>query len=501
MLAVLTFSLTLALLQQLMGTTLLFSAGTALFTFLAALAFNVTGGFTRPSGGFIFAYSCIGILFGIVFKVVVSEPGQSNLLQPERTIEVYVASMAGLLIATYLARSVRLKKTYLPQFTSLEEMYRGCVGLLIIGLAILASEYLRTSPVKSGSALSVLYRLDVFLPMSIFLGVTYEVQRSEGRRSVNWAVILAIGFSFANGLLGYSKEGMLSPFVCWLIPAAAQRYRVSALQIAGFVLGFSFTSYYLVPYSQYGRDFKGAGATLAENLRTNYVLLSNLPLVRKVYLERQEEIYTGDDLVRYYNKPQGLADRVQMVTPDDAVINLTEQGSVFGLFPTLFSFENLIPHFIWPSKPSIGFGNIYAHELGMLGDEEDDTTGISFSPSGDAFHQAKWVGVLVVLPLLALMLFFMVDSLCGDTRASPFPLLLLLIFLHAAPEGGILQFAPLAFTLTPQIYLAAFLAARVMPIIASVLLGPAKEPISWVPSMAVNPSSVRLQLPAKDLAE
>ena len=478
-LPVLTFCLLLALAQQLLGTTLLFSAATVLFILLAALAFNICGGFTRPSGGFVFAYSCVGILFGIVYKVVVGEPAQSNLLQPERTIEIYVASMAGMAVAAYLARKMRLKRRFLAQFTSLEEMYRGCVGLLMIGLAIMASEYLRTSPAAPGSALSALYRLDVFLPMAIFLGVTYEVRRSGGRRSVNGAVLLAIGFSFANGLIGYSKEGMLAPFACWLIPAAAQRYRVSILQIAGLLLGFAFTAYYLVPYSQYGRDFRGSGATLSQNLRNNYILLTNLPLVRKIYIQQQAEIYSGDDLVRYYDKPQGLMDRVQMVTPDDAVINLTEQGSVFGIFPTLFSFENLIPHFIWPSKPSIGFGNVYAHELGIIGDDEDNSTGISFSPAGDAFHQARWVGVLIMLPLLALMLFFIADSVCGDTRDSPFTLLLLLLFLHSAPEGGLLQFAPLASATTIQIYIASFLGARVMPVIASIFLGPAKEPRGW----------------------
>ena len=490
-LGVLTFCLVLALLQQLLGTTLLFSGCTALFILFAALAFNVTGGFTRPSGGFIFAFSCIGVLFGVVYKVIVGEPAQSNLLQPERTIEVYAASMGAMLGATYLARRLRLKKSYLPQFSSLEEMYRGCVGLLIIGTAILANEYLG-SPPAPGSALSVLYQLNVFLPLSIFLGVTYELRRSGGRRSVNGAVLAAIGLSFANGLVGYSKEGMLSPFVCWLIPAAAQRYRISILQIASFIVAFSFTAYYLVPYSQYGRNFKGSGATLAENLRNNYILLTNLPLVRQIYVREQAEVYAGDDLVRYYNKPQGLADRVEMVTPDDAAINLTEEGTVFGLYPTIFSFENLIPHFIWPGKPIVSFGNIYAHELGMIGDEEDSTTGVSFSPAGDAYHEAKWVGVLVVLPLLCLMLFWTVDSLCGDTRESPFPLLVILVYLHAAPEGGLLQFAPLAFDNMLQIFLAAFLATRAMPVLASIVLGPAKEPVSWNPSMAIAASPVAL---------
>ncbi len=489
----LTFCLVLVLLQQLLGTTLLFSACTALFALIAALAFNVAGGFTRPSGGFIFAYSCIGVLFGIIYKVVVGEPAQSNLLQPERTIEIHTAAMAAILGATYLARRLRLKKSYLPRFTSLEEMYRGSTGLFLVGLAILVYQY-TGSYAPPGSALSVLYQLNVFLPLSIFLGVTYELRRSQGRRSVNGVTLAAIVLSFASGVVGYSKEGMLSPFVCWLIPAAAQRYRVSILQIAGLLAVFSFTAYYLVPYSQYGRNFKGQGATLSENFRNNYILLMNLPLVRQIYLREQAELYAGEDLVGYYNKPQGLADRVQMITPDDAVINLTEEGSVFGIYPTLFSFENLIPHFIWPGKPSIGFGNVYAHELGIIGDDEDNTTGISFSPAGDAYHQAKWVGVLVLLPLLCLMLFWIVDSLCGDTRESPFPLLVIMVYLHAAPEGGILQFAPLAFNNMLQIFLAAFIATRVMPVLASIVLGPAKEPVGWNPARATVASPVGLSV-------
>ncbi len=55
-----------------------------------------------------------------------------------------------------------------------------------------------------------------------------------------------------------------------------------------------------------------------------------------------------------------------------------------------------MPHFLLHNKPNIGFGNIYSHELGGMIAEDDSTTGISFSPSGEGFHIARWTGVLIV---------------------------------------------------------------------------------------------------------
>ena len=88
--------------------------------------------------------------------------------------------------------------------------------------------------------------------------------------------------------------------------------------------------------------------------------------------------------------------------------------------PVKATFLNAIPHVIWPNKPDLNLGNNYMHEInGQPLDEGDTTTGISFSPTGEGYHWAKWVGIFVVAPLLWLLLFMVYDSLVGDVRASP----------------------------------------------------------------------------------
>ncbi len=476
----------LCMVQQLQGTTPLFSVCTGGFIILSVLAFNVAGGLTRPSGTFVLSYALLAVVFGVVYKVVVGEPGQSNLFQPDRTMELYVASSGSFLVAAYLGQRFRSKKYYLPQFSSNAALYRSSVGLLIAGAALVLLLTFVPSFGRSGGILTGISHLTAFIPLSTLMGVTYQIRKSNGRSSINGPVVLGILLTFFFGVVNYSKEGMMSPFIFWLLPAAAHRYKVSLVQIGAISVAFTFIVYYLVPYSQYGRNFKDPDASYSENLKTNLVLLSNLELVRKVYTQSAAEQFADDSLFHYYNKPQGFADRVQMITPDDAIIDATEHGAVFGIFPTIFSFENLIPHIIWPSKPSISWGNTYAHELGIISDEEDVSTGISFSPTGEAYHQAKWVGVFVLLPLLAFMLFVVMDSVCGDTRLSPFALLPGLGYLHGAPEGGITQFAGAAVFGAVSIIIAAFIGAYIMPLIASLLLGPPKDEVSGELSWALQ---------------
>jgi hypothetical protein len=198
----------------------------------------------------------------------------------------------------------------------------------------------------------------------------------------------------------------------------------------------------------------------------------------------------------YYDTPQGFWDRLQFVSVDDKLINVTDQGKVIGLLPVTSSLLNAVPHFLWPNKPSYNLGNLYSHEIGGMTSEEDTTTGVSFSPTSEAYHMKKWFGVLVVAPLVWLAMFVLFDSLCGDLRTTPWGLLVLAFLSHTAPEGaisGLIYFMTFG---TEALLFCAFFAKWAAPFLAIPVLGPdrrgAASRISFQPSPQPNPQGRRL---------
>jgi hypothetical protein len=161
-----------------------------------------------------------------------------------------------------------------------------------------------------------------------------------------------------------------------------------------------------------------------------------------------------------------------MIGPDDVLIDYTSHGNYYGVAVVPAYFANWIPHFLWPNKPGLPTGNIFAHEIGGILSEDDFTTGISFTPTGEAFHLAGWTGIFVIAPIIWIMLFTLFDSLCGDTRKSPWGLLAVALFVHVAPEsmlGGIIY---IMFFGAVGIIFVAVTSAHVMPLIGSLLAGP-----------------------------
>ena len=453
-------ALLLCAIQLAQGTQPLFSLGCLFFILVSVVAFNVGGGFSRPSGGYIFFFATLSAIIGFVWKAVLGEPADSNLQNPILTIGAYCGCIVMMLFAVFLSTKLKTKRALLAKMVTDANMQTATVGCLIAGIVLFVIGPLL--PGGNGSFISAINQINRFFPMAIILGVIHTIRRSGGTRSISLPILLAAGFSISIGILGFSKEGMLTPFLCWIVAAASQRYKVSRTQIVCSVLATVFIFQYLVPYAQYGRSYRtesGAG-----NLDISISLLSNLGYVREQYLEDAANTYDESSGYGYYNDPQGFFDRLQMISIDDALIEHTRQFGAFGLYPLIASFENLVPHIIWKDKPNVFFGNVFAHEIGMLS-EEDTTTGISFSPVADAYHMEGWLGVFVVAPLMWLLLFTVFDSLCGDVRKSPWGLLAIVAFGHTAPEGGLGVIAYLVGYTVFAIVLAAVMAAYLMPIL------------------------------------
>lgn len=473
------FAALLGAVQLLQGTDPAFSLCFFLFVIVATIAFNLAGGLTQASGGYVFFYSTLAVIVGVFWKAVMGEAADSNLTQPFLTMEAILGGGVSMCLAVLVSRKFRRKTAILPALSN-EKLLQATIGSLITGLVLLV--VLITVPYESGSALGVLGQLNGFLPLAMILGVIYEIRKSGGSRSVNLPVLIAGCTLFFMGLVSFSKEGMFTPLMAWAVAAASQRYRLSIYKILIFSGIMLFTAYYLVPYSQYARNFRVYATTDAEsgaplsqadafyqNVKTGFNYLTQLDHVRELYKQTAMP-ERNTDVPAYFNTPQGIFDRIQMVAIDDAIINVTEQRGAFGVSPIYLAFQNWIPHFLWPGKPTIRLGNFYAHEIGMIG-EDDTTTGISFSPIGEGFHLARWIGIFLILPALWIALFILFDSLCGDIRNSPWGLLAFVIFSKLAPEGGVSGIIYMLWFSTISMIFAAIAAVYVMPLLGYIATG------------------------------
>jgi hypothetical protein len=454
------FAVLLLAVQLFQGTSFLFALCCFLFIIIATLAFNLAGGFSRPSGAYVFFYSLLAVIFGLVSKAVLGEPADSNLLAPQLTIEVFLGGITAMLAAVYISRKLTRRQGLLQNLIPESKMQNAIAGCMVTGLIV--SAIFTFVPKENGSFLSALAQVNRFLPMAMILGVVHEIRKSGGTRSISVPVLISAIVIFASGLIGYSKEGIFTPLLCWFVAAGSQGFKPAFHKvIAGSALVL-FMIIFLVPYAQLGRHSE----------RSSWDLLMNLGQVRSEYKAHEEESY-ADQGPGYFNSPQGFMDRLQMISVDDGLIELTERHGPFGLTPIVANFENLVPRVFWPNKPTINFGNLYAHEIGGLADD-DVSTGISFTPSGEAYHLARWFGVFLVAPALWIILFVLFDSLCGDTRLSPWGLLMTALFGHMAPEG---MLGGVIYTLgfgTFGVLIAALSAAYVMPIVGTLFKGPEK---------------------------
>src|SRR5260370_3561829 len=125
---------------------------------------------------------------------------------------------------------------------------------------------------------------------------------------------------------------MFTPFVCWALAAGSLRYKLRGYQAVGGIILIILIVQLFVPFSQYGRNCRSGTGSASEDFNTAINLLSNLGETRQQYQESTVEDYE-DQVQRYFDTPQGLFDRLQMLSVDDSLIEVTERVGTFGYSP------------------------------------------------------------------------------------------------------------------------------------------------------------------------
>lgn len=430
------FSALLVLVELLEGTDPRYSGLVFCFFLLSTLAFNVAGGFSRPSGAYIFFFSTLVVEVGTVYKAMLGQPAQSNLQEPLLMMSLYVACAAGLLLVAFITRKIATTTEGVASLMTIKTIDFSQAALGCGFLYCLLTFGPEVLPGLGGQLLTSLSLINVFLPLTILLGTVGAIRDSGGRRSTNAFTWLALSYGFVTGLLSFSKQGILTPMLCWVLGIAWARFRLRPVHIISLLLFAGAVQFILVPIAQTGRN------EIVDTSWSGRIALVESDLENYTAVRKQYNGWTppSDDDLRmyYYGEPRGIMDRLSMMPNDSVLMQWTDQGHLFGYLALEYYFENLVPHVIAPHKLEgihVG-GNAYMHEMGGLA-ENDVTTGISFSPAGEAFHIDGWRGILLIAPGVWLLLFVSMDATCGDIRKQPLGLLYILAVAHVAPEGGV----------------------------------------------------------------
>lgn len=481
------FTLVLVLVELVEGTDPIFAFLVFCYFMLSVLAFNVAGGLTRPSGAYILFYSVLVAGVGLVYKALMGQPAQTHLYTPVLVMGVYTATVAAMLIAAFVTRKFVTTMDGVAGVLHVPRMDLNTSALGCVVIVFLINNAFSIFAGGNGTILHAIAMVNYFLPLSILLGTAAAVRNSNGRRSTSPLTLTALAYSTVYGLLSFSKQGMFSPFVCWVLGLAWAGFRLRLRHVVAIVVFSVIAQEFMVPLANIGRGEAGGAPNEVRLAVVEDHILHPLKL-KQMNTERAAG-YSGLD-IWYYGSPQGIFDRFTMLPNDSQLIGYSASGHFYGYLPLIYYFENWVPHILFPNKLQgiVLGGNVYAHELGYVADD-DWTTGISFSPSAEAYHLDGWTCVLAIQPFIFLIVFASTDAVCGDIRSQPWGLLPMLLFAHIAPEGLLAASINYVWMGNVGTIFAIFVSGYVTPVFGRLLRGRTRDPL-WRSNVPITVGSL-----------
>src|ERR1700742_312231 len=147
--------------QQIEHTDIVFSTLFFAYMLLSVLTFNYAGGFSRASGTYVFWFALFTCILGGLWKVVLGEPGDSNLVSPSTDLATYIVSMAVMVLALFLSRRFVRAPRGLSAILRADDINLGLASLGCLIANELATFATSTLPGGSGSTSSIIVQVNV----------------------------------------------------------------------------------------------------------------------------------------------------------------------------------------------------------------------------------------------------------------------------------------------------------------------------------------------------
>jgi hypothetical protein len=410
----------------------------------AIMAFNALGGMSHVAGSFCLFSLLPNVTVPEMAHAIVLQPGDYHLLVPLQTAAVCAIFYASLYAVARFVIMLPHPPPLLDRVKfSLAELRAVSVLSSILSLAIMTAA-LAAGEVRDGTPLAAIQHFYPLLnPLSVITATYVRLKSTQGRSAMGWYVAVILAAAIIPGVLGASKEGMLTPLLCWLLVCAAARYRFSRPQVAILAGCLVVAWVFVYPYSQNARDVVRSARSFPERIAVIVAYFRNPSTVEdtasNIDPDSSEfgESSTKLSIVQRFS----LLNSAGMLVNADSIEGFTD---IERYFP---AFVAIVPHFVWPDRPVAIHSNELGHKAGFKMGPNDTTTGIAISSPALFYDAGGWLGLPVYTMLDFLLYFYVLRSIVGTATQSIWGLMLIGatayvsgVFLPSTPIELIQQF-------------------------------------------------------------
>lgn len=324
------------------------------------------------------------ILCGLICKLLVLESWDDRLSTPVTTAAVYCTGFVALLAVAMISRRLIKPSSYgfiSAPATAVDNLKLGYI-LAVVGRA--ASYIVTYVPSGRGPIIPFSGLAAAGLAHLVFYGI-------ESKHPLRWVhTLLVSGVLFYSGVLGGSKQGMLTPMiVIGLAFYLKYGFRRLRLLIAG-AMGIFVAFTVIYPYSQAAKSEGAAGGAgqleLAKEIFNSAEARNSSRESTFASLESSAMNYVGHDV--------GLLERFMLLKPGDRLIYTTEATGFAGWYPLQMALLNFVPQVFYPGKITFSTGNYLGQLTGVIS-SEDNGTAIAFTSFATAYYCFGLIGVFV----------------------------------------------------------------------------------------------------------
>jgi hypothetical protein len=401
--------------QLVQGTDPIFAALILASQASAIVAFNYMGGMTHMTGAFCLFAILPTVTIPEVAHLALGQPGDFNLVHPIETAGVCAVFFACVMV---VARMISLMKHSIALLDRMNFsiMELRVISVLACGVALSVAIKMLTldGPLENGSLLAGLNHFYPFLiALSVMMATYVRIATTNGRSVMNAFVAFLLVMAIVPGMLSASKEGILTPLLCWLVVVAASRHRFSVYGLVGLIAVLLVSWTYVYPFSQNARFPIRAANSLSEkiSLIVDYFRdPSQFPDVNSSYSKSSE--------FGFETSKVSIVARYSTLPSIDMMIDADQRLGYTGIDPYLPVLVSIVPHALWPDRPAPITSNELGHKAGFAIAAGDTTTGIAIGTPGLFFDLGGWLALIVYTLVCFALFFFAAVRLVGSSASG-----------------------------------------------------------------------------------